>query len=60
MIDEKLKIFSEKERIFIEKSQDNRKSFIFNALLKLFKFGDINEFVDTLSKGLKVEESQPK
>ena len=41
VIDEKLKEFTEPEKLFIEKNQENRKSFVFNSLLKLFKFGDI-------------------
>jgi len=41
VIDEKLKEFTETEKKFITKNEDNRKSFVFNSLLKLFKFGDI-------------------
>ena len=41
VIDEKLKEFTETEKQFITKNEDNRKSFVFNSLLKLFKFGDI-------------------
>ena len=44
----------------VEENQDNRKSFVFNALLRLFKFGDLKEFVVSLAKGFEVERSQEK
>jgi hypothetical protein len=51
-IDEKFSNFSEKQKKLIENNQENRKSFVFNALLKLYKFGDVKEFIEALSKGL--------
>ena len=36
----------------IEHNQENRKSFVFSSLLRLQKFGDLKDFVDSLNKGI--------
>ena len=51
-IEEKLGNFTSAQREFIEQNEDNRKSFVFAALLKLYKFGDIKDFVEAVAKGL--------
>lgn len=53
VIDEKLYQFTDKEKMYIEQKQENRKSFVFSSLLKLYKFGNLKQFVENLKRGLK-------
>ena len=52
-MEERLRDFTDKEKLMIEHNQENRKSFVFSSLLKLQKFGDLKDFVDSLNKGFK-------
>lgn len=46
--------FTPHQKTYIEENQENRKSFVFNALLKLYKFGDIKDFIDAIAKGVAI------
>lgn len=50
VIDDKLAHLTPSQRQAVELNQDNRKSCIFNTLLKLYKFGDLREFAESLPK----------
>jgi hypothetical protein len=53
MIEEKLSClnFDEIEMIFA--NQENRQNYVFSSLLKLYKFGNIEGFIENLKKHLK-------
>ena len=49
-MNEKFTNFSFEERESIEKNKENRQSYVFSSLLKLFKFGSINDFIQNIKK----------
>ena len=48
LMNEKFTNFSFEERESIEKNKENRQSYVFSSLLKLFKFGSINDFIQNI------------
>ena len=50
LINKKLGHFSEEQRYLIELNQENRQSPVFSLLLKLNKFGNIEDFLASIGK----------
>ena len=46
----KMSGFSEEQRFLIELNQDNRQNMVFSLLLKLNKFGNIDDFIVNIKK----------
>ena len=56
VLEERLASLTESERQWIVDNQDNRKSFVYPAILKLQKFGNLPDFLITLTSNFLKEE----
>ena len=58
LTEERLSEFTAEQRSYIEENQENRKTFVYVAVVKLHKFNNLNDFKTSLRRSFREKEAR--